>query len=304
LHRGQMLAWVFSAQSLGQCVAAIVAYGALAGDRMPLDAVWRLIYGMAAFPAFFVFFVRRTIPESPRYVYDVQRNTAEASDGVRYMTATNNGVDAENPEADDPDDPLNTRPPLPSYEDFMEYFFWPEGRWYNHDGDEIWSLGKWTNFRFTGKWPRLLGTAGSWFLLDLSFFGLGLNSPQIVTGLWKGCRNNNISNPLPNFIWNSEPNIANSVVPLFEDNEYGFWLIVSIGAITGSGLLILIARFVDRKKLLWTMFLALGLLFLVIGGILWHKVMDHYSAPYFAVVASYAICQFLFNLGENTSNST
>lgn len=298
-----MLAWVFSAQSLGQCVAAIVAYSALAGGQLPLDTVWRLIYGLAAVPAFFVFVVRRTIPETPRYVYDVQRNTAEASDGIRYMTATNNGTDAENPEQDDPDDLLNELPPLPSYKDFMEYFFRPEGKWYNHDGDVKWFLGKWTTFRFTGKWPRLLGTAGSWFLLDLSFFGLGLNSPQIVTGLWKGCRNDNVSDPLPNSIWNSEPGIADNGISLFKDNEYAFWLIVSIGAITGSGLLILIARFVDRRKLLWTMFLALGLLFLVIGGILWHEIMDHYTAPYFVVIASYALCQFLFNLGKNFSNS-
>lgn len=296
-----MLAWVFSAQSLGQCVAAIVAYGALAGGQMPLDSVWRLIYGVAAIPAFFAFFVRRTIPETPRYVYDVQRNTAEASDGVRYMTAANQEVNAENPEADDPDDPLNEMPPEPSYKDFMEYFIWPKGRSYNHDGDEIWSLGNWTTFRFTGKWPRLLGTAGTWFLLDLSFFGLGLNSPQIVTGLWKGCRNDNVSNALPTFTWNSEPQIAKSPVPLFEDNEYAFWLIVSIGAITGSGLLILLARFVDRRKLLWTMFLALGVFFFVIGGILWYKIMYDYSAPHFAVIIFYALCQFLFNFGENAS---
>ena len=291
-----MLALVFSAQSLGQCVAAIVAYGALAGGHMQLDAVWRLIYGVAAIPAFFVFFLRRTIPETPRYVYDVQRNTAEASDGVRYMTATNNKVDAENPEAYDPDDPLNIMPPEPSYDDFIDYFFSPN-RWYNHDGDELWSLGKWTTFRFTGKWPRLLGSAGTWFLLDLSSFGLGLNSPQIVTGLWKGCTRDNVSNPLPNFTWNSEPKIATSAVPLFEDNEDGFWLIVSIGAITGSVLLILIARFVDRRKLLWTMFLALGVLFFVIGGVLWHEIMNNYSAPYFVVIVFYALCQFLFNLG-------
>ena len=291
-----MLALVFSAQSLGQCVAAIVAYGALAGGHMQLDSVWRLIYGVAAIPAFFVFYLRRTVPEAPRYVWDVQRNAAEASDGVRYMTATNNRVDAENKEEDDIDDPLNEMPPEPSYEDFKAYFFSPNG-WYNHDGKEIWPLGNWTTFRFTGRWPRLLGTAGTWFLLDLSFFGLGLNSPQIVTGLWKGCRSDNVSNPLPKFTWNSEPNIATNAVPLFEDNEYGFWLIVSIGAISGSGLLILIARFVDRRKLLWTMFLALGVLFFVIGGVLWYEIMIHYSAPYFVVIVFYTLCQFLFNLG-------
>ena len=299
-----MLAWVFSAQSLGQCVAAIVAYGALAGGKMPFDAVWRLIYGVAAIPAFFTFFVRRTVPETPRYVYDVQRNAAEASDGVRYMTATNQETDAENLEPDDPDDPLNEMPPNPSYKDFMEYFFWPGNRWYSRDGDENKHLGKWTSFRFTGKWPRLLGTAGTWFLLDLAFFGLGLNSPQIVTGLWKGCRHDvfpNLSPLLPTVTWNSEPGIANNTTSVFKDNEDSFWLIVSIGAISGSATLILVARFADRRLLLWTMFLALSILFFIIGGILWYEIINHDSASYFAIVVFYALCQFLFNFGKNTS---
>ena len=294
-----MLAWVFSAQPLGQCISAIVAYAALAGGKMPLDAVWRLIYGVAAIPAFFVYFVRRTIPETPRYVYDVQRNAKEASDGVRYMTVTHKEVESENPEVDDdPDDPLNEMPPEASYEDFMEYFFRPEGRWYNNDGDETWCLGNWTSFRFTGKWPRLLGTAGTWLLLDLSFFGLGLNSPNIVTGLWKGCRNEFVSDPLPKSTWNSEPDIATNALEVFKDNEYAFWLIVSLSAIMGSGMLILIAGFVDRRRLLWTTFLALSMVFFVIGGILWHKIMNHYSAPYFAVIVFYGLCQLLFNIGD------
>lgn len=296
-----MLACVFCAQSLGQCVAAIVAYGALAGGHMQLDAVWRLIYGLAAIPAFFVFFLRRTIPETPRYVYDVQRDIAKASHGIGYMTDWKQIVGAVGPVQVNTEDPLDVMPPKPSYRDFIDYFFTPGGRWYSHEGNEIWSLGNWTTFRFAGKWPRLLGTAGTWFLLDLSFFGLGLNSPQIVTGLWKGCRSDSVSNPLPMFTWNSEPNIATSTVPLFEDNEYAFWLLVSIGAITGSGVLILVARCADRKMLLWTTFLALGMLFFVIGGVLWHEVMNHYSPPYFAVIVFYAICQFLFNLGKNVS---
>jgi uncharacterized membrane protein YhaH (DUF805 family) len=45
------------------------------------------------------------------------------------------------------------------------------------------------------------------------------------------------------------------------------------------------------------MFLALGVLFFVVGGVLWHEIMNHYSAPYFVVIVFYALCQFLFNLG-------
>ena len=263
---------------------------------MQLDSVWRLIYGIAAVPAAFVTYIRFTIPETPRFVYDVQRNAIDGKRGTEYLTTTDaNVAETENSEEDDPDDPLNEMPPLPSWYDFKEYFFKPGGTWTRYSDE---SSRSWTTLRFTGRWPRLLGTSATWFLLDFSFFGLGLNNSQIVTGLYKGCRQDDVSNPLPGAIWNSEPSVATSAVSLFEDNEYAFWLIVSIAAISGSLSLILLSKSFDRKRIFLVTFLTLGLLFFVIGGILLHKVMDHYSAPYFVVAIFYALCQFLYNLGE------
>lgn len=299
-HRGRMLAFVFSSQSLGSCLAALVTFSALAGGHMSLDAVWRLLYGLPAAPALFAWIIRRTIPETPRYVYDVKRDAVQANDGVRYMTSEAPAEDSEVQNLVDSSDDL---PPTQSKRDFMDYFFHPEGRWYSFDGDEVWNLGNWTTFRFTGKWTRLFETSFTWLLLDFSFFGLGLNSPQIVTGLWKGCRDGKALNTLPVVTWNSEPGIATNPTQLFKENSLAFLSMVSSGTLLGSLTLILVARTADRRKLMWRLFLSLGILFFVLGIILWLEIIDHYSASYIAVIVLYVACQFLFNLGENILNS-
>ena len=273
-----MLATVFSTQSFGQCTAAIVAYAALRGGYLSLDASWRLIYGVAAVPAALACYFRFTIPETPRYLFDVARDYVNASHAVQAMAPKQVAPDPDTV----PEPGLEAEQPLPpdaSFHDFREYLS-------NRDG--------W----YSGNWRRLLGTAVTWFLLDFAFFGLGLNSPQIVSGLYKGCRNDTVSMPLANGTWNSEPGIASMPVALFEDNEYAFWLIVSIAAIMGSVLLIFTIDPYSRKNRQIGGFLLLGILFFVLGGILFHEIVNRYGGAWYVVVILFAGCQFLFNFGK------
>jgi len=276
-----MLAAVFAMQSFGQCFAAIVAYAAVKNGQMALDTTWRLIYGFAAVPAAIAVMFRSKIPESPRYTWDVRRNPQKANHAIDYMTPGTPGN--ETPAAGDQTDGNDEFPPRASVADFKWYFFGGKEKWYNR------------------KWKYLLGTAGTWFLLDLAFFGLGLSSPQIVTGLYKGCRNETVENPIGNFTWNSEPGIATEVVPMLEDNELSFWVVVSIGAIAGSAVLLMAINSVNRKNLQIVIFFALGGLFFILGGILLHEIMYKDDTAYFIVNIFYALCQFLFNLGKTSS---
>ncbi|KAL8817444.1 MAG: hypothetical protein Q9191_008147 [Dirinaria sp. TL-2023a] len=204
--------------------------------------------------------LRATIPETPRYIYDVERNPSKGSHAVEAMTHEG---DPEFGELSKDEDLL---PPEPSLNDFMDYFFRRGDKWYRRN------------------WTTLLGTAGTWFLLDFAFFGLGLNSPQIVTGLYKGCQPNNTTlNALADNVWNSEPTISDNPVSLFEDNEFAFWLIVSIGAIMGSLALIWLVDHISRRWLQCGAFVGLGLLFFVVGSILLHEIMYHYGGAWFVI---------------------
>ena len=267
-----MLATVFSAQSLGQFFAALVAYLAL-DSRLPLDSAWRWVYGVAAIPAAIALLFRFTIPESPRYTWDVARNPNKADQDLDYVTHR------------------HTEPT-------GEAIFLPEG-----------SLSDFRNYLFgQGNWVRLLVTAGTWFLLDLSFFGLGLNSPQIVTGIFHGCLNNK-TGPHGNetsFTWNSEPGNATYLTypkPMLEKNVTDFMLIISICAISGSGLLILLVKRASRKRLQILGFALLAAFFFVIGAILKTVQDSRGSSAQIVVIIFYALAQFLFNAGIFSSRS-
>ena len=163
-----MLATVFSMQSFGQLLSAIVACKAV-------GSIWRWIYGAGAIPAAIAQYLRLTIPESPRYTFDVAQNPAKLDHDLDFLTRWHNRkqgssesihdltASAENqatsyplqPEIPVPRCTEPEFPPMASLEDIKNYFI------------------------VKGNWLSLLGTAGAWMLLDLSFFGLGLNSLQI-----------------------------------------------------------------------------------------------------------------------------
>jgi len=121
-----------------------------------VDRCWRLIIGIGCIPACAALYFRLTIPETPRYTMDIERNVKQASQDVdTYLTTGTYVVD-----------PIhnNERADLPkaSWADFARHF------------------GQWKN----GK--VLFGTAWSWFALDIAFYGLGLNSSTILSTIGFG----------------------------------------------------------------------------------------------------------------------
>ena len=270
-----MLATVFSLQSLGQFSSALVAFAAVRGG-LALDSAWRLVYGVAAVPAALALLLRLSIPESPRYTFDVARDADLANFDLDFTAGTDsqkgdesNGQAHQFRQAE--------FPPKASWEDAKDYFI------------------------TRGNWRHLLATAGAWMLLDLSFYGLGLSSPQIVAGIYNGCRvsQDPLSEP---YSWDSEPAKANSVpiTDILQDNEIDFMIIVSVGAVIGSALLIWLVDHLNRKRLQLAGFLALALLFFILGSVLvtvGNFGVGNYG-PKYAVIVFYALSQAIFNIGN------
>jgi|SRR5579859_6496386 len=161
--RGAMMAAVFSAQGFGAFSAALVSYLTTIGFKdslqtttchaecqVALDKAWRIVYGLAILPAVIALYFRLTIPETIRFTLDVSRNDAGAArDAIGFVE----GVHVE--DSDHVIERHDVRqhagqsgylaPPDASLRDFMRYF------------------GLWKNTKV------LIGTAGSWFLLDVAF---------------------------------------------------------------------------------------------------------------------------------------
>ncbi|KAI0206529.1 major facilitator superfamily domain-containing protein [Astrocystis sublimbata] len=173
--RGAMMAAVFSMQGIGQLFAAVVALIVTASFssvfkqasdvdhcdytcQIAADRCWRIIVGVGAAPAVFALYYRITIPETPRYTFEVAKDVEKAAADIKaYISSQYEGeVDevkqARMKQVASPALAI----PAASWRDAYNYFT------------------QWKNARV------LLGTAFSWFLLDFAFYGLGLNNQVIL----------------------------------------------------------------------------------------------------------------------------
>ncbi len=144
-NRGRLVSMVFSMQALGLIMGPVVALIILALG-VNHDLAWRLMLGLGAIPALGVIYLRRKMPESPRFMARVQGKNEAAAAALRSYTRDQVQAEAEVRE--------------------------PRVR---------------LSFRQFVSNPRylllLVGTAGSWFLLDYTFYGNSISSPLILKAL-------------------------------------------------------------------------------------------------------------------------
>lgn len=266
--RGAMMGAVFAMQGFGQLGAAIVMLIAVAGFKdsltpavayknctgdcgLAIDKMWRILIGFGAVPACIALYYRLTIPETPRYTFDVARDIEKGKEDVdAYMTGKHEGVvdDAARVRAITNTTALEI--PKASWRDFFSFY------------------GKWRNGKI------LLGTAGSWFLLDVAFYGLGLNSSTVLTAIGYG----------------TGPNVYTILYNLAAGN----CILVCAGSIPGYWCTVATVDTIGRKPIQLMGFVVLTILFIVWG-------FDYNNLSANAQLAIYVLAQFFFNFGPNAT---
>ncbi|KAG1735810.1 major facilitator superfamily domain-containing protein [Suillus lakei] len=162
--RGRLMTAVFAAQGWGQFAAALVGIIVVEAYKdsilsapfpcvVPVDHTWRLLIGLGCVPGVIALYFRLTIPETPRFTMDIERNVAQATADIDNVLTNGKSVF-------DEDAPVQrVKAPKATRADFRAYF------------------GQWKNLKV------LIGTSYSWFALDIAFYGLGLNSSIILTAI-------------------------------------------------------------------------------------------------------------------------
>ena len=92
--RGKLVGMVFGTQALGLIVGPLIAL-ALLGAGASNDTAWRVLLGLGAVPAAAVIYLRRRMPESPRYQVQVQGKAEQAASRMSAFTGgqvSGNGV--------------------------------------------------------------------------------------------------------------------------------------------------------------------------------------------------------------------
>ncbi len=139
--RGRLVGLVFSTQALGLIVGPLIALGLL-GVGTSTDLTWRLLLGLGAVPAAAVIYLRRKMPESPRFQAQVLGQHDEAGKQMHELT---NGVVSGNGVALPPE-----RMALRAFLTHRKLLL------------------------------ILAGTAGCWFLLDYAYYGNTISTPEII----------------------------------------------------------------------------------------------------------------------------
>ncbi|KAG8998662.1 Inorganic phosphate transporter pho84 [Tulasnella sp. JGI-2019a] len=157
--RGRMMNAVFSMQAVGQLVAALVSLivihafkSQIDNNTNAVDHVWRIIIGLGMVPAVLALYFRLTIPETPRFTMDVERNLEQAEQDAEFVRSGKfERID---------DRPINrVDVPKASKRDFIRHY------------------SQWKHMKV------LIGTSYSWFAQDVAFYGLALNSTTILNDI-------------------------------------------------------------------------------------------------------------------------
>jgi MFS transporter, PHS family, inorganic phosphate transporter len=215
-----------------------------------VDKVWRIVVGFGCIPAVMALYYRLTIPESPRYTIDIERDIVQGEDDVESFLAN------ERPQGKDKTifHPQQTVTPKASRRDFI-----------NHFGQ--WKYGK-----------VLLGTAGSWFMLDIAFYGLGLNNSVILqaTG-YAG---------------------EGTTYQILHNIAVGNLIIQCAGTLPGYWFAVGFIDIIGRKTMQIASFAILTTLFCIIGFAYWPLYAQPSKAGF---ILLFVMCQFFMNFGANTT---
>lgn len=167
--RGKLITLVFSTQALGLIVGPLLTVLLLVGG-VNQDLTWRLLLGVGAIPALATFWLRRQIAESPRFalahgnVEEAERAVQMVVDGRRkegkfgrlHQQLTDGSLEKINPavKVAKDGDGLRVQP------------------------GQIISARQLFTTRHLLIW--LIGAAGSWFLLDVSYYGTTVSTPLVI----------------------------------------------------------------------------------------------------------------------------
>jgi MFS transporter, PHS family, inorganic phosphate transporter len=234
--RGRLVGLVFAMQGAGLVVGPLAAT-VLLGSGMPGGTAWRILLALGAVPALAVFHLRRKINETPRFAM-ISGAGDVASAGIAAAAATSGPALARVL-------PCRTRHP----QRFLAGFC-------------LLALN-----RRLVLW--LIGTAGTWCLLDFAYYGNTISSPEILKLL----------DPHASLLHNTLVQLA----------------IFAVFALPGYFLAIALMDKTGRRSIQMLGFGLMGLMFLLIGLI---PGATRQAAPF---IALYGISYFFTEFGPNTT---
>ncbi|KAG5993418.1 hypothetical protein E4U52_001980 [Claviceps spartinae] len=327
--RATMLSSVFLMQPVGQALAQLVGLWVLLGFdrssklqtlqcglntahheecRQAVDGIWRIVIGSGAVPALLAIIFRFFLFDCGLYSLEVRDKPAIAIRNTQRVYGT--PLRAGGTRGLDIVFPMQT---LNQNGNHLQTVMSPLSMPVQFSKRDLHDY-----FIRDGNWHYLFGAAMTWFLLDVSFYGLSLDNRRTLSDIWA------TSPPVPIderlACWHSSISGGTSTVPQWQVTGMPAWqtdvlhpcatiyhvlivqakqylLTVSIASLAGSICFIVFANRLPRRHWLTASFLILAVFLLITGGV-YYTVRRTAAAP--ATVVFVAIHHFVFNFGANT----
>jgi len=280
--RGRLMTAVFTAQGWGNFVASFVALltilaykDSILADNFNqpqhVDYCWRVLIGLGCVPGAIALYFRLTIPETPRFTMDIERDVQRASVDIQ------NVLNDRSPNMAlywvDPDAAVQrAEAPRHSRRDFIQYF------------------GQSTNLRL------LFGVAYSWFAINVAFYGLGLNLSSILSSsLLTQAGIGEVITP-------SELNTALGVYKSLRNDVIGSLVVSVAGLLPGYYATFALIDIWGRKPIQFMGFAVLTMLLAILAGIYPGSEPDsHHQSNAKVFVALFCLANFFSNFGPNVT---
>lgn len=271
-NRGRMLALIFSNQGWGTLAASITTLCILgafsstlkAGNYNKLDGVWRTQIGVALVPAAVTLYFRLKMPESRKFTESQELSAVKASSMLDSSSTLNTvvekGVNVHAHSETDSDGVGRSASVIEAYaapptqavnnRAAMEYF------------------KEWRHLK------TLIGTSLTWFLVDVSFYGINLNQTVLLSAIGFATGKTE---------WD-----------VLLKGTYGNLIIAAAGYVPGYFFTVFFIEILGRRWIQIQGFLITALMFAIIAG-------DYNGLGTGGKFACFTIAQFFFNFGPNAT---
>ncbi|KAK0556679.1 hypothetical protein OC846_000998 [Tilletia horrida] len=285
--RGALLGWIFSNQGWGNLFASLVAVVVIAaykgpvtaGDIHKLSGAWRILQGVSLVPAFGVLYFRLTMVESTRFTQ--ARAIQDNPDLIEKAgpIVGNDGDDDLIKNQKEPASP-DSEPNLPDLQNKSVGFTGMIGERAHNDFATYFSLR--TPLGRKHAWA-LFGCAFTWFLVDITFYGINLNTTNILASI--GFTTGSGPKGSPQATWSKLMKTAT-----------GNLIIVAAGFLPGYFFTIATIEIVGRRFIQLLGFLMNALFLGILAGRF--NELQHQTGPFFVV---FVFLQLFFNFGANAT---
>lgn len=300
-HRARMMVAVFFMQPLGQIAGNLVSMIVIAASKShehetvdvtrSVDTMWRWVIGIGVIPGAVATLFRFAIPESPRFLMEVEDDPIQAEFDATTL--------------------FNQPPASPGGFDTMSWNDLPlpalsvtgrsiEDRESSSQAEILqpatlnsqWQLTRsdivqyfWTE----GNWRTVTATALSWLLMDFGFYGISLSSPQFLAKTWGTLHLEGSAPP-----WQTDDRPQADIYQMFLDSSVHGLVILNSGSFLGCLLLIMVVHKLDRVGLQKWAFIALAAHFIALGTMF---ITVQQEGP--VAIVLYILGQTLFNFGSS-----